>query len=368
MNKIISFAIIIVLIIVGIYYLETTKIKIPNQNIISKEIIGVEGLKDGKYEKAPELVGISGYFNTEEGLKISDLNSQGKVVLIDFWTYTCINCIRTLPYLTTWDEKYRDKGLVIIGVHTPEFTFEKKYENVQNAIDKYNIKYSVVQDNDYLTWRAFENRYWPRKYLIDTEGYIRYDHIGEGAYEVTEEKIKELLNEIGKDVSGIETSQDNDQVLRFVNTPELYAGYHFALSRGQDIGNQIGMQPNSEVYYPLPDTTLKNVIYLEGIWKSNPDDLKLISENGLILLNFMASSVNIVADNLENPIEVEVLIDGEYISKEQAGSDVLFEGEKSFIIVDKPLLYNLVDGTYGEYELRLKIKSNNFAFNAFTFG
>ena len=315
MNKIIPFAILTIFIIGGIYYLETTKLKIPTKSLPANEDKEIIELKDGKYEKAPELIGISGYLNTEEGLTISELNKQGKVVLIDFWTYTCINCIRTLPYLTSWDEKYRDKGLAIVGVHTPEFAFEKKYENVEEAIKKYNIEYSVVQDNDYQTWRAFENRYWPRKYLIDTEGFIRYDHIGEGAYEVTEEKIKELLSEMGNDISSIQTNQEDIPEFGLVKTPELYAGYNFALSRGQNIGNQIGLQPDSKTYYPLPDETLKNIIYLEGNWKSNPDDLELISENGLILLNFMASSVNIVANNLENPVEIEVLIDGKYYFK-----------------------------------------------------
>ena len=367
MNKKITLAVIVVLIIGGIYYLESTKIKIPAQNINPEKAQGVESNNE-QHQKAPELVGISGYLNTEEGLTISELNNQGKIVLIDFWTYTCINCIRTLPYLTSWDEKYRDEGLVIIGVHTPEFEFEKKYENVQAAIEKYNIKYAVVQDNDYATWTAFKNRYWPRKYLIDTQGNIRYDHIGEGAYEETENKIKELLNEIGKDVSGIETLQENSQGFALIKTSELYAGYSFALKRGQNIGNLQGLQPGSTIYYTIPNLIFDDVIYLEGKWKSNPDDLQLTEENGLIILKFIGNSVNIVAENLENPVIVEVFIDGNYLSKNQAGNDIRFEGDKSFINVDKPQLYNIVNGNYGRYELKLKITSSEFTFNAFTFG
>ena len=367
MNKKITLVIIVALIIGGIYYLESTKIKIPAQNINPEKAQGVES-NNKQYQKAPELVGISGYLNTEESLTISELNNQGKIVLIDFWTYTCINCIRTLPYLTSWDEKYRDEGLVIIGVHTPEFEFEKKYENVQDAIEKYNIKYAVVQDNDYATWTAFKNRYWPRKYLIDTQGNIRYDHIGEGAYEETENKIKELLNEIGKDVSEIETLQENSQGFALIKTSELYAGYSFALKRGQNIGNLQGLQPGSTIYYTIPNLIFDDVIYLEGNWKSNPDDLKLTKENRLIIIKFIGNSVNIVAENLENPVIVEVFIDGNYISKNQAGNDIQFEGNKSFIDVDKPQLYNIVDGNYGRYELKLKITSSEFTFNAFTFG
>jgi len=368
MDKKITLTIIVILIIGGIYYLESTKIKIPTQNINLDGKKGIMESNNEQYQKAPELVGISGYLNTEEGLTISKLNEQGKIVLIDFWTYTCINCIRTLPYLTSWDEKYRDKGLVIIGVHTPEFGFEKKYENVQDAIEKYNIKYPVVQDNDYATWTAFKNRYWPRKYLIDTQGNIRYDHIGEGNYEETENKIKELLNEIGKDVSEIETPQESSQGFALIKTPELFAGYSFALQRGQNIGNTLGLQPDSTIYYTLPNEISNDIIYLEGKWKSNPDNLELIEKDGFIVLRFIGNSVNIVAENLENPVIMEVFIDGNYISKNQAGNDVQFDLNKSFINVDTPQLYNIVNGDYGRYELKLKATSSAFSFNAFTFG
>jgi thiol-disulfide isomerase/thioredoxin len=164
------------------------------QPSVSAPASGVEAPAD--MDESPgtvELTGITGYLNTEE--KITLAQNRGKVILIDFWTYTCINCIRTLPHVIEWDKKYRDKGLVVIGVHTPEFEFEKKTENVENAIQKHGIEYVVVQDNNYATWRAFQNRYWPRKYLIDKQGRIRYDHIGEGGYKETEHKIIELLAE-----------------------------------------------------------------------------------------------------------------------------------------------------------------------------
>ena len=147
-----------------------------------------------KYPRFAELANPDGYLNTDHDITIGEYIGK-KVILVDFWTYSCINCQRTLPYLTSWDEKYRDEGLLIIGVHTPEFGFEKEYDNVKRAIEKFNIKYPVVQDNEYQTWRAYKNRYWPRKYLIDIDGYIVYDHIGEGAYDETEEKIREVLKE-----------------------------------------------------------------------------------------------------------------------------------------------------------------------------
>ncbi len=362
MNKKIILVFVIILIIFGIVYFEKMKPKAPDETNIGKNEAEI---KEGKFLKAPELVGISGYLNTEEGLKISDL--KGKVVLIDFWTYTCINCIRTLPFLVEWDEKYRDDGLVIIGVHTPEFPFEKEYANVKMAMEKYGIKYPVVQDNDYATWNAYKNRYWPHKYLIDAEGFIRYDHIGEGAYDETEKKIQELLGEIGKDVSE-GTTEIEDKTPRVRQTPELYAGYEFALPRGQNLGNDGGMKPDEIVDYVLPDRIEKDAIYLEGKWKSNKNDLKAEEEGASIALEFTASAVNIVADSSGDALEMEVFIDDKYVRQAQAGDDVEFDGEKAFVVVDEPRLYNVVRGEYGNYKLKLKTNSEYFSFNAFTFG
>ncbi len=316
--------------------------------------------KSSLFQKVPELTGISGYLNAEQDLKISDF--RGKVVLIDFWTYTCINCIRTLPHLVEWDKKYKDKGLAIIGVHTPEFEFEKDYDNVRMAMEKYGIEYRVVQDNDYRTWREFKNRYWPRKYLIDGDGFIRYDHIGEGGYAETEETIKALLEEQGALVDDMPASQLKDETPTTRNTPELYAGYGFALPRGQNIGNQGGMQPDEEVDYTLPSTLRPDVIYLEGKWKSNIDNLEAMEDGAAIILKFSAKDANIVARS--NTLqEMGVFIDGELISESQAGIDV----ENSEIKVDEARLYNAVSGEYGTYTIKL-VAEKGFSFSAFTFG
>ncbi|MCH9658544.1 redoxin family protein, partial [archaeon] len=130
------------------------------------------------FKKAPEIVGIANHLNTTPDELSKEM--KGKVILYDIWTYSCINCIRTLPYITAWDDKYSDQGLLIVGIHSPEFEFEKDPENVKMAIEKHGIDYPVLLDNDMETWKAFENRYWPRKYIADHEGYLRYDHIGEG--------------------------------------------------------------------------------------------------------------------------------------------------------------------------------------------
>lgn len=364
---------IIIAIIGAIYYLEKSKAA-PGETVSSlqekaaaspQKIVSASS-KDGQYPLAPELVGISGYLNTDgKEIKISDYKQ--KVVLVDFWTYTCINCIRTLPHLNEWQEKYADKGLVIIGVHTPEFEFEKKTENVQNAIEKYNIEYAVVQDNDYATWQAYKNRYWPHKYLIDAEGYIRYDHIGEGGYDETEKVIQLLLSEISQKVD-TSLSTVTDATPQLPTTPELYAGYNFALPRGQNIGNEEGLQPDKIIDYVLPSNIKDNIIYLNGKWKSNSDNVESMEAGASIILDFQAKAVNVVADNLQEAMEVEVFVDDKYISKEQAGSDVKFDGNRAFILVDKPQLYNVVDGDYGRYTLQLKIQKEGFIFNAFTFG
>ena len=161
----------------------------------------------GSYPAAPELRETGGWINSEP-FTLSGMQEDNKVVLIDFWTYTCINCIRTLPYVRVWNEKYADHGLVILGVHTPEFKFEEEYDNVVEAVGKFDLKYPIVQDNDFGTWRAFNNRYWPAKYLIDHNGKIRYSHFGEGQYDETELKIREILTEAGYDVSEITTDTD----------------------------------------------------------------------------------------------------------------------------------------------------------------
>jgi len=352
MNKKVILFIVIALVVGSIYYLESTKISVPKASPTS--------FKDGEFPLAPELVGIGGYLNAEEGIKIEDY--RGKVVLIDFWTYTCINCIRTLPHLTAWDEKYRDDGLVIIGVHTPEFEFEKVKSNVQAALDKYGIKYAVVQDNNYGTWNAYQNRYWPHKFLIDSEGYIRYDHIGEGGYAETEREIQKLLEEIDElEDTSLTNVEDTTPTTR--TTPELYAGYGFALPKGQNIGNEGGLQAGVTTDHVFSEI-LSNIIYLRGLWKSNPDDLEAKGESN-IFLAYTAETVNIVAD--ADFLEMDVRLDGKYITSEFAGDDVQFSNGRAFVIVDEARLYNVVNGKAGSHLLDLKV-DQGFIFNAFTFG
>ncbi|MBI2546382.1 redoxin domain-containing protein [Candidatus Woesearchaeota archaeon] len=305
-------------IILSIFFIQKLKVQQGNTTVTELSVKdSSERVEDkaGQYSRAVELVNPDGYINTGDK-PITIAEHIGKdVILVDFWTYSCINCQRTLPYLTAWHEKYGDKGLVIIGIHTPEFDFEKDYDNVKRAVEKFGIKYPVVQDNNYQTWRAYQNRYWPHKYLIDIDGFIVYDHIGEGAYEETERKIQELLEErntvlrmkeeISKDIAQPEAEKPGA-----IGTPEIYFGYGF--SRNQ-MGNAEGWQPGKTVAYMIPDKAQPNKFYLQGEWLNNKDNMELKSQ-GAILLAYFAKNVNLVA-GAEEPVEITVLLDGEEYRK-----------------------------------------------------
>jgi thiol-disulfide isomerase/thioredoxin len=322
-----------------------------------------------QFKKAPEFTGITSYINTN-ATELSDL--KGKVVLVDFWTYSCINCIRTLPYLVDWNHKYSDKGLVIVGVHSPEFEFEKNIDNVKQAVTRFGIKYPVLLDNDHGTWNAFQNSYWPRKYLVDSEGYIRYDHIGEGGYVETENAIKNLLSERSNQ-QGIEISNINQTKLTVpgaqsvdfnqIKTPELYFGYQYARAQ---LGNIEGFNPDKTVNYTIPTSNLKsNVIYLQGLWKNNPDSMELVGPDGKIILSYSSKSVNIVAGGKG---EITVKEDGKNTQTNNPfkGNELDIEGKLN---IDGQRLYNIADhGEYGNHHIEINAKGSGFKLYTFTFG
>lgn len=322
-----------------------------------------------QFQKAPEFTGITSYINTN-ATKLSDL--KGKVVLVDFWTYSCINCIRTLPYLVDWNHKYSSKGLVIVGVHSPEFEFEKNIDNVKQAVTRFGIKYPVLLDNDHGTWNAFQNSYWPRKYLVDSEGYIRYDHIGEGGYVETENAIKNLLSERSNQ-QGIEISNINQTKLTVpgaqsvdfnrIKTPELYFGYQYARAQ---LGNIEGFNPDKTVNYTIPTSNLKsNVIYLQGLWKNNPDSMELVGLDGKIILSYSSKSVNIVAGGKG---EITVKEDGKNTQTNNPfkGNELDTEGRLN---IDGQRLYNIADhGDYGNHHIEINVKGSGFKLYTFTFG
>jgi thiol-disulfide isomerase/thioredoxin len=341
---------------------------VPATIVVNNNNVTKVHIDKSQFKLAPDLSKISGYINTNP-IKISDL--KGKVVLIDFWTYSCINCIRTIPYLNAWYEKYADKGLVIVGVHTPEFEFEKNYDNVKAAVEKFGIKYPVVQDNDKGTWEAYQNRYWPHKYIVDDEGYIRYDHIGEGGYADTEKVIQSLLAEhaaskganitIDKSVSNPQNAQSVD--FGKINTPELYFGYQYARA---PLGNLEGFKPDQVVKYTIPtdaNNLTPNAIYLEGEWKNNADSMVLQSDSGRIMLIYSAKAANIVAGGHG---QVQVSEDGASVTAKSRGSDVSEDGQ---LVINNQRLYNIAKHEqYGEHTLVLDIKGRGFQIYTFTFG
>lgn len=292
---------------------------------------------------APDFILGGQWFNSEP-LSLTGL--RGKVVLVDFWTYSCINCQRTLPYLRTWWEKYKDQGLVIIGVHSPEFEFEKDVDNVTQALSDFDVRYPVMQDNDFATWKAYRNRYWPAKYLIDKEGFIRYSHFGEGRYNETETAIRQLLAEMGAVPSG---EVDNPQYTIYSRTPELYLGY----DRLQYLASPESPQVNTTTPFSRPASLPNNTFAYEGKWLLQPE-YAAPENGGVIHLNFEAQEVYLVARPKDGEGEMEISLDGKSVGT---------------ITIDSDRLYKVLDlPEPGRHELRIEFPDDNVEVYAFTFG
>ena len=336
---------------------------------------------------SPEIDGIVAWINSEP-LNMEEL--RGKVVLVDFWTYTCINCIRTMPFLKQWHSRYQDDGLVILGIHAPEFEFEKDLGNVTKAVNDYGIGWPVALDNDFRTWRNYSNRFWPAKYLIDKAGVVRYRHFGEGKYAETEEKIRELIEETGVDLSGAIHELPKDQTIdaAFLNnrgayvTRELYAGYERGfgdLHFGQGgYVSQVDYYRNRDqtADFKLPNYLLPHQIYFNGPWHIGPEHVRhgRASEDyeDSISLVYSARSVNVVLTSASGePYKVRVTADGEYLTEDTKGADVTIgEDGESYILVTEPKMYNIVENpSYVDGEtLVMSSMSPDFGLFAFTFG
>lgn len=307
--------------------------------------------------KAPDFSGGGPWLNSAP-LTVDQL--RGKVVLVDFWTYSCINCQRTMPYLRSWWDKYQNKGLVIIGVHTPEFEFEKKTENVAESAKELGVSWPVVQDNDYRIWQAYDNHFWPHKYLINQEGKIVYDHIGEGAYQETEAKIQELLG------TEMALTQEDPVPSSPGQTPELYAGYE----RGR-LGNREGHRPGQTVSYQDPQDYQPDLLYLAGAWENQAQFLRHADDKeAAVILRFRAKDVFLVMKLTSGKdYRLAVELDGRPISSAQSGRDVAAASVKVGQNFGMGDLYHLVSiEQFGEHVLRLTGSSPDWEIYAFTFG
>lgn len=306
---------------------------------------------------------------------------RGRVVLIDFWDYTCVNCIRTLPYLLEWHRRYSEKGLTIIGVHTPEFSFARTRDFVAAAIERFGIQYPAVLDNAYMIWQSFANKCWPAKYLIDADGYVRFAHYGEGDYEGTEQAIQTLLREANPSVELgplMEPIRDTDRpgAACYRTTPELYLGNR----RGQ-IGNDGGFLHHDPATssgldftpagkYKLPEKTMADVFYLSGPWQSGPESVRSAAgEPAGVLLFYTAKEVNLVMAPNGRAQMAEVLQDGRPLPSEDAGEDVSHtESGQSIVQIDVPRMYNLVrNAQMGQHLLQLVTREDGLECFAFTF-
>ncbi len=316
---------------------------------------------------APPLDGATQWLNSPA---LTQQSLRGKVVLVDFWTYSCINCLRTLPYLKAWDEKYRAQGLVIIGVHAPEFAFEKDLNNVQNALRELGIKYPVAMDNDYAIWNAYKNEYWPAHYLIDAQGKIRHQHFGEGAYAETEQMIQSLLKEtnpanvsdalvsvVGSGISAAASSEGSGR------SPETYLGY----ARQEGWASREPLMRDQRSNYSTPPRLSKNQWALQGQWLVSKQSATLHSATGALSYRFYARDVHLVmGSHSGKPIRFKVTLDGKALGANH-GVDTDAQGNG---IVTQQRLYQLLRqaAPFKEHTLRIEFQETDAEVFAFTFG
>lgn len=318
-----------------------------------------------RYQKVPDLVSPDGYLNTG-GQKIDIAQYKGKnVVLIDFWTYSCINCQRTLPYLTKWYGKYKDQGLVIIGVHTPEFAFEHEQKNVEQALKQFGIDYPVVLDNEYKTWNAFGNQFWPHEYLVDIDGYIVHDHAGEGEYDETERAIQAALAEratrLGESTDTIASStvSVDDASAHNVYSPETY----FGSARNEYLANGVPGTTGTQTL-TFPQLITPNRLYLQGTWNFSPE-YAVAGADARIRFTYSANDLYFVA-SAPTPVSITVLRDGVPVGT-FAGSDV--SPNTSTVTVQEDRLYRLIhDDAPGMHTVELIIHGDGLRAFTFTFG
>ena len=312
---------------------------------------------------------------------------RGQPVVVHVWDFTCLNCLRTLPYLTAWHRAYHDLGAAFAGIHTPEFAFARDRRQVAAALRRHDIEYPVLLDNEQRNWEAWANRYWPTIYLIDAEGYIRYSHAGEGGYAETEAVLAQLVGEAAArrgEADGLRLprpvgalrGEDETGAVCYRTTPELHAGFH----RGA-LGNPEGYLPRAlPMLYRLPPKHERQdgYFYVEGTWQAGADWLALAGERGSLVLPYHAATANAVlaasADpvdlmlDLKPPITLTLTQDGQPLDALTAGTDVRLEGGQSTVRVDAPRMYELArNPDAAARELRIEAPARGLAVYAFSF-
>jgi cytochrome c biogenesis protein CcdA/thiol-disulfide isomerase/thioredoxin len=265
--------------------------------------------------RAPDFTGNERWFNTPAGAPLHLRDLRGRVVLVDFWTYTCINCIRTLPYVRAWDARYRRRGLTIVGVHTPEFPFERNATNVQHAIAQNQLRYPVAQDNEYATWDAWSNQYWPAKYLIDARGRVRYAHFGEGDYDKTEAAIRALLAEAGASRLGATARAHVETPSRDLATPETYLNYRRAQNFDPPLRPGVGRYAGTADLPPVHFS-------LSGTWHVTSESSTAVRDSTINARVTARKVFLVLGTSGGRPREVRVLLDGKPVGESEAGEDV----------------------------------------------
>lgn len=318
----------------------------------------------------PSLGGATGWLNSPP---LSAEQLRGKVVLIDFWTYSCINCLRAMPFVHEWAQRYRDHGLVVVGVHTPEFAFERDPRNVMKAVQQLKVEYPVALDNQYSIWRAFNNRYWPAHYFIDAQGNIRGHQFGEGNYAHSEQVIRRLLVEAGQtdlpppadpaaaDLQGVATQADMGNL----RSPETYLGH----ARAEQFASPGGQRADAVFGYTLPSTLALNQWGLSGLWRVDDEAAQLQQAGGRIAFQFHARDLHLVLAPGEDgtPVRFRVLLDGKPLPAADAGADVAADGTGT---INEHRLYQLIRqrGTIGPHRFEIEFLDAGVQAYAFTFG
>ena len=336
---------------------------------------------------APEFSGITNWINSSP-LTLQEL--RGNVVLIDIWTYTCVNCIRTIPYIKEWYSRYQDQGLVIIGIHSPEFEFEKLTANVERSMIDLDISWPVAQDNDMKTWDSYGNMYWPAKYVLDKNGVVKYRHFGEGSYAETENAIRILLEDYGHNKIDYDNSLPVDQkvdrsfgqsVLPKV-TPELYFGRRrnagILLSGGTPyiVQEEYYLDQEQPVVLIVPDVLSSDKIYLNGEWQIEEENVThsrdSTDSSDFVAIKYSSKTVNVVMSSSTPTLQkIWVTVNGDWLTDQNKGDDVLLESTgESYLWIDKPQMYKVIN--HGKYKkdmtLNLATDSMGSQFYAFTFG